>query len=358
VSGVKSPPFTACVVRHDCCALVIRMNKQVSYANMVYNIRRWCGRPFMASLSWWDVEEVQAVVPSHGCAVGQRQEKLVMTARSTGSASGLHRHLAQVDPLGGDSLLTMMHENGNVILSKYVPQELVDQALSATRQHVASVLASLDTPILCGPDCLELLQVPQHAWNRSPVRLTSAKWGPCRNRGWAAELGGGQMFRAASKFPEHPDIVRVQETARAVVARLHKVSPQSLLRSPEGATVKPAGCPELEPQWHPYRRGTYQVVMALSSMEHVVYPRSHLYEFSGQRHQGRGNLRRHCSATVHDLQWLQGRGILPRVCSMAPGDMLVLKGGRMVHSSPMTPHTGPSRFCIYAHFSFKEMKER
>ena len=347
MSGVKSPPFTDWVVRQDCCALLIRMNKQVPYANMLHNIRRWCGRPFMASLRWWDLEEAEEVVPRDGCAGRQLQERMVMTVRSIGSDSSLLRSLGTVRTI---------HEHGYVILRNHVPQELVDQALSATRQHVASVLALLDTPICGGPDCSELLRVHQNAWIRSPSQLTWAKWGPGRHRGWAADFGGGKMFREASKFPEHPDIVQVQETARAVVACLHKVPPQSLLRLPEGASVKPAGCPELEPHWDPHRRGTYQVVIALSSTALVVYPGSHLYEFSGQWLRGRGILRRHCIATAHDLQWLQGRGILPRVCSMAPGDMLVFQGGRMVHSIPKTPQTMPTRFCIYARFSLSQMK--
>ena len=54
-STVAPAPFTGWVMHHDCCALVIHMKEQVSYANMVQNVRRWCGWTYMASLRWWDV---------------------------------------------------------------------------------------------------------------------------------------------------------------------------------------------------------------------------------------------------------------------------------------------------------------
>jgi len=170
-----------------------------------------------------------------------------------------------------------------------------------------------------------------------------ARWGGGQERGWAADLGGGKMFREPFNFSVQTDIVKVQEMARAVVARLQKTSPQLLRRIPEGASVKPAGCPELVPRWEPRRRGTYQVVMALSSTVWVVYPRSHLYKFPKP-----GKIV--CSASDYDLQWLQRHNIRRRECLLAPGDILVMKGGLLLHGSPMIPLTGTTQFCTFAHF--------
>ena len=57
--GFVPAPFTGCVVQRDRCALVIHMNKPAPCGTMEQNVRRWCGRTYMASLRWWDVVETQ-----------------------------------------------------------------------------------------------------------------------------------------------------------------------------------------------------------------------------------------------------------------------------------------------------------
>ena len=69
------------VLLHDCCALVVSMKTPVIYKSMVDNVRRWCGRDYMASMSWWDIEEAEGLVPSSGCPEKQLHQEASLAVR-------------------------------------------------------------------------------------------------------------------------------------------------------------------------------------------------------------------------------------------------------------------------------------
>ena len=68
---------------------------------------------------------------------------------------------------------------------------------------------------------------------------------------------------------------RCRDKTRGVVASIHGVSVDCLKKMPEKASIKPEGCRALK--WHldAGRRGSVQVVIALTSTVFMVWPGSH-----------------------------------------------------------------------------------
>ena len=61
-SGCTPAPFNACFVRHDSSAVIVHQKTPVLYHGMMDNVRRRRVSDFLASLSRWDVVNVQDLV--------------------------------------------------------------------------------------------------------------------------------------------------------------------------------------------------------------------------------------------------------------------------------------------------------
>ena len=96
--------------------------------------------------------------------------------------------------------------------------------------------------------------------HRSPVGWTESgepPFGSIDKRGWVKSVGTGRMFEGT--FLEHPALQAVQEAARPLAAELYDVDASALNRVAERVSVKPSGCPALQPHIDYGRKGGWQV---------------------------------------------------------------------------------------------------
>ena len=70
-------PFSACFVQYESSAVVMHMQKALSYERMVENLRRWCGREYMASLGTWDVVSAPNLAGMQALNGGQASQNAV-----------------------------------------------------------------------------------------------------------------------------------------------------------------------------------------------------------------------------------------------------------------------------------------
>lgn len=141
---------------------------------------------------------------------------------------------------------------------------------------------------------------------------------------------------------------RSLQATRAVVEGLHG---QPVHPRPERSSLKPPGSAEWVAHLDPRRQGTYQVVIALTALEFLVWPRSHRLTFNHEN-------KFYYKLGPGDLKELDKRGIVKHCVAARPGDILVMAGGVLVHSSPAVPATatGP-RIATYAHWALTAAAE-
>ena len=174
---------------------------------------------------------------------------------------------------------------------------------------------------------------------KSPPGWTEAgnePWGMVQTLAWQRRLGTGRLFTGT--FLSNPTIVEIQESTRGFYAELAGHAPDKLVRIPERASVKPAGCPELQAHLDLHRRGSLQVVIALSDLEFLVWPGSHRVQLPLPR---KGTSKRPCRpgftwCSRSDLAALEAAGVHRELVPARAGDVLFMAGGEMVHGSRQT----------------------
>jgi hypothetical protein len=120
---------------------------------------------------------------------------------------------------------------------------------------------------------------------------------------------------------------------------------KELVEVPERCSIKVPGCPEWLPHLDRSREGTYQVVIALTPTTFLVWPDSHRVLI------GRGSPSRgYYKLTTADLQMLEEAGCKKEVVPAQEGDVLIMLGGLMVHSSPGVSDGESERIATYAHW--------
>ena len=154
------------------------------------------------------------------------------------------------------------------------------------------------------------------------------------------------MFEGS--FRKNPAAVAVQEAVRPLVAGMHGVEPDALVRVPERVSVKPAGSKELPPHLDGNRDRSYQIVIALSRTHFRIFPGSHLVRMECW------NQKNYHQMTTAELASLSEAGVSQKDIDAALGDVLVMLGGRVVHSSPAVHEGAPTRYMAYAHYEHVE----
>ena len=170
-------------------------------------------------------------------------------------------------------------------------------------------------------------------------------FGQFEKRGWIQSVGTGRMFDG-TEFKANAEFVKLQESCRPVVAFLHGIEEDALCRVDERVSVKPARTPELRAHIDVNRRGSYQVVIALSEAPFLVFPYSHKAT----------KLFLNVVKDFHPLTRDQLERLRDEYESVAtyvpakPGDVLVFEGGSFVHGSVEIKMGEPTRYAAYAQF--------
>jgi hypothetical protein len=112
----------------------------------------------------------------------------------------------------------------------------------------------------------------------------------------------------------------------------------SLKSLPERCSLKPPGAPEWVAHVDRNREGSFQVVIALTTTSFLVWSKSHLVEIARDE-DGYHKL------TADELFKL---GDTKTHIEAQAGDVLIMVGGRLVHSSPEVSADMSERICTYA----------
>ena len=129
------------------------------------------------------------------------------------------------------------------------------------------------------------------------------------------------------------------QATRAIIQGLH--GGKELEALPERCSIKVPGCPEWVPHLDRSREGSFQIVIALADSAFMVWPRSHLVAI------GRDTTGFH-GLCKDELSQLHGQGSQKTVIPAVAGDVLVMVGGRCVHSSPAVIDGDHPRIATYA----------
>ncbi len=107
--------------------------------------------------------------------------------------------------------------------------------------------------------------------------------------------------------------------------------------------MKPPGSGEWVPHLDTGRKNTYQIVISLTVGSFVVWPGSH-------KHSVTSATDKYYPLSKTDLGKLAKSGIQKIVIPAQAGDVLVMVGGLLVHSSPAVAEGESVRIATYAHW--------
>ena len=259
-------------------------------------------------------------------------------------------------------LKACVEERGFGILRGLIPAKQIQAMITKIQEQVAA-LARLyekeriektgvgDKHRSFGNTCGELMRLKDrlHSAPKGWVDPQRPDWrisfGSVKYRGWMQHLGAGRMFEGRD-FAEDGQASALQELCRPVVAFLHGVPEGALRRVDERVSVKPAGTPMLESHIDGNRRGSYQVVMALSETPFLVFPYSHKAAAIFPE-----NINKYYALTKDELNRLKDEFQSEATEVPAkPGDVLVFEGGSFVHGSVEIKMGQPTRYVAYAQF--------
>ena len=259
-------------------------------------------------------------------------------------------------------LKACVEERGFGILRGFIPAKQIQAMITKIQKQVAA-LARLyekeriektgvgDKQRSFGNTCGELMRLKDrlHSAPKGWVDPQRPDWrisfGSVKYRGWMQHLGAGRMFEGRD-FAEDGQASALQELCRPVVAFLHGVPEGALRRVDERVSVKPAGTPMLESHIDGNRRGSYQVVMALSETPFLVFPYSHKAAAIFPE-----NINKYYALTKDELNRLKDEFQSEATEVPAkPGDVLVFEGGSFVHGSVEIKMGQPTRYVAYAQF--------
>ena len=239
----------------------------------------------------------------------------------------------------GQQLRWSMEEHGFVVLGGHIRKEHCRKACAVIDSHIANTLLSMGYPEESKHVPRGVLQVPHKAWFKSPPEWDGEPFGIRHRLGHNRVLGGGVMFSSKS-FRAKEDLVHVQNGVRGVNEQLYQACCE---RVEEGAGFKLSG--QVDP-WKTHldinRLGTYQNLIGLTDTVVEIYPKSHTMPWptSGGFYE----------LTTADMENLARKGIALTQFHLNAGDVLIMEGGRLVHTVPGVPTSAGDRYMTYAHF--------
>ena len=244
----------------------------------------------------------------------------------------------------GQEIAAHVEKEGYIVLPRWVPDSMCQDLVQDIKDHVAH-LFSFYEELPYDETCSSLL-LGGKLFDKSPDGWLDSgaepKFGPGKLRAWSSTTGTGRMFEGS--FAANPAAVAVQEAVRPLMARMLDLEPDELVRVPERVSVKPAGSKELPPHLDGDREGSYQVIIALCQTLFRIFPGSHEVPLACM-----GNGRYH-QLTKQEMESLREAGVSQTDIEAGPGDVLVMLGGRVVHSSPAVEADRPTRYMAYAHY--------
>jgi hypothetical protein len=113
---------------------------------------------------------------------------------------------------------------------------------------------------------------------------------------------------------------------------------------PERCSIKVPGCPEWVAHLDRSREGSYQVVIALTATSFLVWPDSHRVAIARDKSGFHALL-------PDELEVLEQAGCRPQAVPASAGDVLVMLGGLLVHSSPRVQVQDGARIATYANWA-------
>ena len=239
----------------------------------------------------------------------------------------------------GQQLRWSMEEHGFVVLGGHIRKEHCRKACAVIDLHIAKTLLRLGYPEESKQGPRGVLEVPHDVWKKSPPQWDGESFGIRGRLGYNRLLGGGVMFSSKS-FRAKEDLVHVQNGVRGVNEQLYQACCK---RVEEGAGFKLSG--QVDP-WKTHldinRLGTYQNLIGLTDTVVEIYPKSHTMPWPTN-----GGFYKLDGA---DMENLARKGIASTKFHFNAGDVLIMEGGRLVHTVPGVPTSAGDRYMTYAHF--------
>jgi len=233
---------------------------------------------------------------------------------------------------------SQIDEEGYVVVEGHIPVELARQALEDIRERIAHCLRGYSLKVRRGERLFDGLLEAVPKFHTSPANWDGPRFGAIKCRGWQKALGSGRLFEGY----ETQALLAVQELCRPLVAAVLRKDGAALQRKPEKISVKPATCPELAAHLDTGRKDGLQIVIALSVTSFLVWPRSHKSGLAERV--AKIGFYQLTNEEIQDLP--KPRLLVPA----AVGDVLVMRGGTLVHGSPATEKGDPTRIVTYANF--------
>ena len=310
------------------------------------------------------------------CGKDAKQPRGNKEGRKPGTKTPVRQHLQPLRRLAEEAvyfaktdfhgLKACVEERGFGILRGLIPAKQIQAMITKIQEQVALLARLYEMERIektgvgdkhrsfgntCGDTCGELMRLKDrlHSAPKGWVDPQRPDWrisfGSVKYRGWMQHLGAGRMFEGRD-FAEDGQASALQELCRPVVAFLHGVPEGALRRVDERVSVKPAGTPMLESHIDGNRRGSYQVVMALSETPFLVFPYSHKAAAIFPE-----NINKYYALTKDELNRLKDEFQSEATEVPAkPGDVLVFEGGSFVHGSVEIKMGQPTRYVAYAQF--------
>ena len=254
--------------------------------------------------------------------------------------------VAATDVLWGSGceLATLVEREGFVVLPGLVKADLCERLIQEINARVAHLLSLYQ--ISQDETCSGLLQGGKLFDKSPPGWLADGAelpFGPCRHRAWISTVGSGRLFEGT--FSQNSAAVAVQEAVRHLMAKMLQVTDtDALVRVPERVSVKPAGSKGLRPHLDCNRWGTYQVVISLCQTRFSLFPGSHRVSLDCWE------TSKYHELDAAEMAVLEEAGVSQKDIAAGPGDVLVMQGGRVVHSSPAVAADEATRYMAYAHY--------
>lgn len=240
-------------------------------------------------------------------------------------------------------LRNSLDDNGFVVLRSHVHSMEACSARSAIYEHCCSTLRAMGCELLVRDGVPGLLEVkPWSCWYETPENWDGKSWGIKGHSGYNRRLGGGRMFSSKS-FLLNPDLRAVQNRLRDINAALYGCAVEHCIPIPEGASLKFPGTDA----WHDHldgnREGSFQNIISLCHSSCVVYPGSHKKQWN---HGGKFYF-----MSDADQEDLSKAGIKKVEVLMELGDVLIMKGAKLVHGVPAVAKDAQIRCMSFSHFT-------
>ena len=276
-----------------------------------------------------------------------RPSALKRPAAAAVDDTGIPRNM-KVRGEGWPAAQCLLAAQGYFVIEQSVDARLVSDLHGAVEKRIHHALRCYGKS--CSSDFRELRQV---RWDSTPDGWVDVPFGPIELIGWHKTLGGGRIF--AGSFYDSPELSAVQSVFKPLCAHLfdllaphpnRRTSPIDLVWKQDSVSVKPPGSDALES--HIDTKRLFQIIVALSDTEWVVYPRSHKCKWLHDK-AGKGCGRNgYYALTRNDLATMTQQGMEAQRVAAKAGDAMVFS--RLAHASPNVPRRSPARVCCYIHY--------